>query len=153
MNSYYICLYRRCSFQSYKIITLLFYTLVSLSLQKITLVMGETCAVIDTLANVEAFLIFVLFCFYLSLKNLECKVLYLCWGDHLLSLKIHTDICSHFELGQCLLYFSFLPPPLPIPLPNLKRKCSSLLQRYRRSTNLKPFNPVHSSSNTRVYVK
>lgn len=59
-------------------ITLLFYTLVSLSLKKITLVMEDICAVIHTLANIEAFLIFVLFCFYLSLKNLKCKVLYLC---------------------------------------------------------------------------
>lgn len=100
--------------------------------------------------NIEAFLIFVFFCFYLSLKNLKCEVLYLCQGGHL---KIHTDICSHSELGQCLLCFPSLPPPLPVPLPNSKRKCSSLLQRYRKSTNLKLFNPIHSSSNTRVYVK
>lgn len=47
------------------------------------------------------------FVFYLPLQNLECKVLCLHWSGRLPSLKIHTDICSPFELGQCLVFFFF----------------------------------------------
>lgn len=104
----------------------------------------------DIVPNFSFWDFFVSFCFYLPLKNVECKVLYLCWVGRLLSLKIRTDICSHFELGQCLLFSSLLPPASPVPLPSLKRKCSSLLQRDRRCVNLRPFDPVHGSGNARV---
>lgn len=93
------------------------------------------------------------FVFYLPLQNLECKVLCLHWSGRLPSLKIHTDICSPFELGQCLVFFFFFSSPsisLASTPPDLKGKCYSFLERWSRCTTQRPFSPVHSGCSTRV---
>lgn len=103
-------------------------------------------------------LIFCCCCSYLPLKNLECKVLYLCWGGRLLSLKIHTDICSHFELGQCLPSFllsSLLPPPLPGPRPltPAQFKEKALFTLNRDAGDARVWDPsAQPTADTRVHV-
>lgn len=73
----------------------------------------------------------------------------------LLPLKIHTEICSPFELGQCLLalffffFNSLLPPPSPVACPILR---ANAVHSYRSCVNSRPFNRAHSSSSARVDV-
>ena len=102
-------------------------------------------------------LFYFLVCFNLPLENLKWKVLCLCWGGHLLSLKIHTDICSHFGLGQCLLSLSlslffkilFFHLPHLYPCPILRENA---MYSYRRCVNSRPFSLAHSSSSASIDV-
>ena len=90
------------------------------------------------------------FCFYVSLKNLKCEVC--------VCVEVATCPSKFIPIHAVVLnwvtafFFSFLPLPWPICLPNLKRKYCSFLQRYRRSMNLRPFNPIPRSSHTTLFL-
>lgn len=64
------------------------------------------------------------------------------------------DICSHFELGQCLLSLilthslSLFPSPPLYPHPVQR---VPFTHGYRRWMDLRPFCPIDSRSNTTVY--
>ena len=99
---------------------------------------------------------FILFYFGLLLftkSQMENFMFVLRW--QLLPLKIHTEICSPFELGQCLLalffffFNSLLPPPSPVACPILR---ANAVHSYRSCVNSRPFNRAHSSSSARVDV-
>lgn len=68
------------------------------------------------------------------------------------SLKIHADICSHFELGQCLLcLFCFSSTSLNQPCPHpIYRENAIHTYRDRGHPSSWPLLSVHSSSNTGV---
>lgn len=57
-----------------------------------------------------------------------------------------------FWIGSVHSLFSFSSPSLAQMSPNLKRKCCSFLRRYRRSMNLRPFNSIHRSSHTTLFL-